>query len=96
MPKKARRPRKTAESLIPKDKLAKEVARVVAQRELTQAEAATLIEDAPSQVSLMVTGKTKGFSSERLLRTLVRLGRDVEIVVRKSKGREGKVRLSVR
>ena len=96
MPKKARRPRKTAESLIPKDKLAKEVARVVAQRELTQAEAATLIEDAPSQVSLMVTGKTKGFSSERLLRTLVRLGRDVEIVVRKSKGREGKVRLSVK
>jgi len=63
---------------------------------LTQAEAATLIEDAPSQVSLMVTGKTKGFSSERLLRTLVRLGRDVEIVVRKSKGREGKVRLSVK
>ncbi len=96
MPKKARRPRKTAESLIPKDKLAKEVARVLEQRELTQAEAAELIEDAPSQVSLMVTGKTKGFSSERLLRTLVRLGRDVEIVVRKSKGREGKVRLSVR
>ena len=96
MPKKARRPRKTSESLIPKDKLAKDVARVVAQRELTQAEAATLIEDAPSQVSLMVTGKTKGFSSERLLRTLVRLGRDVEIVVRKSKGREGKVRLSVK
>jgi hypothetical protein len=31
--------------------------------------------DAPSQISLVVTGKLRGFSTERLLRMLARLGR---------------------
>jgi predicted XRE-type DNA-binding protein len=97
MAKRARRPRKPSESIIPKDILAKEVARVLEERDMTQTEAAWLIKDAPSQLSLMVTGKTRGFSSERLIRTLTRLGRDVDIVIRKtSNGHGGKVRLSVK
>jgi hypothetical protein len=44
----------------------------------------------------MVTGKLKGFSAERLLRTLARLGRDVEVRIRKAAGRTGKVRIMVR
>ena len=97
MAKRARRARKPSESIIPKDVLAKEVARVLEERDMTQTEAAWLIKDAPSQLSLMVTGKTRGFSSERLIRTLTRLGRDVDIVIRKtSSGNGGKVRLSVK
>jgi len=92
-----RRPRKPVQHVIPKEILAREVARILEDEQLTQTEAAYLIRDAPSQVSLMVTGKVKGFSSERLLRTLVRLGRDVDIVVRPAKsGKTGKVRLAVR
>lgn len=92
-----RRPRKPVEHVIQKEILAREVARILEDENLTQTEAAYLIHDAPSQVSLMVTGKVKGFSSERLLRTLVRLGRDVDIVVRPAKtGKVGKVRLAVR
>jgi predicted XRE-type DNA-binding protein len=49
------------------------------------------MKDAPSQVSLVVTGKLRGFSTERLLRMLARLGRDIEIVVRPSRGRSGKI-----
>jgi hypothetical protein len=62
----------------------------------TQTEAAYIVRDAPSQLSLMVTGKLTGFSSERLIRTLTRLGRDVEITVRPARGRTGKVRLIVK
>ncbi len=94
---KARRPRKRVEQLIPKAELAKAVSRILEERELTQQEAAYIIRDAPSQVSLMVTGHVRGFSAERLIRTLTRLGKDVDIIVRKTKrGGTGKVRLSTR
>lgn len=94
---KTRKPRKKVEQVIPKAVLAKEVARILEYRGLTQTEAAYIIKDAPSQISLMVTGKIRGFSSERLIRTLVRLGRDVDIVLRKTKsGGHGKVRLAVK
>ena len=80
---------------IKKAPLAKEIARILQDRGLTQTAASYIIRDAPSQVSLMVTGKLAGFSAERLIRTLTRLGRDVNITIRPAKGRAGKVRLSV-
>ena len=91
MPKRARRAR--SESVVPKAALAKEVARVLEERQMTQTEASYLIRGTPSEISLMVNGRTQLFSSERLLRTLVCLGRDVDIVLRKSKGPSGKVRI---
>ena len=92
----ARRSRKPSESIIPKDALAKEVARILDKEGLTQTEAAWRAKDAPSQISLVVNGKIRGFSSERLLRMLTNLGRDVDIVIRKSKNGGGKVRLAVK
>jgi predicted XRE-type DNA-binding protein len=97
MPARARRPRKAQPSVISKDVLAKEVARILDDNELTQMEAAYIIKDSPSQISLIVTGKTRGFSAERLIRILTRLGRDVDISVSKAKvGKVGKVRVLVR
>jgi len=96
MAKRASRPRRAAESLISKDVLAKEIANILDERGLTQTEAAWMIKDAPSQMSLMASGKTKGFSSERLIRTLTGLGRDVDIVIRKARSGAGKVRLTVK
>ena len=97
MPVRARKPRKTQPSVISKDVLAKEVARILDEEQLTQMQAAYIIKDSPSQISLLVTGKTRGFSAERLIRMLTRLGRDVDIAVRKSKsGKIGKVRVTVR
>jgi len=77
--------------VIPKSVLAKEIATILEDRELTQTEAAYVMRDAPSQVSLVVTGKLRGFSTERLLRMLARLGRDIEIVIRPTRGRKGRV-----
>src|ERR1051325_8783774 len=90
---KAKRVRSRApmERVIPKGILAKEIASILADKNLTQTEAAWLMKDAPSQVSLVVTGKLRGFSTERLIRMLARLGRDIDIVVRPARGRSGKI-----
>lgn len=93
---KGRTSKPPVESIIPKAVLAKEIAKTLRARELTQTEAAWLIKDAPSQLSLVVTGKTRGFSAERLLRMLTRLGKDVDVVLRKTKGNgPGRVRVSI-
>jgi predicted XRE-type DNA-binding protein len=93
----SRRQRKAPERVIPKETLAQFVADVLEKRGLSQTEAAELMDDAPSQVSLVVGGKVRGFSPERLLRMIAKLGHDVEIVIRKgSSGRQGKVRVVTR
>ena len=65
-----------------KVQLAREITRIIDQRELNQTEAAAIVGDAASQMSLLMSGHLRGFSVERLLRTLLRLGRDVEVVLR--------------
>ncbi len=68
--------------VIPKEPLAREIKRLVTEKGLSQADAAVIVQDAASQLSLLLSGKLRGFSAERLVRTLLRLGRDVEIIVR--------------
>ncbi|HKW10343.1 MAG TPA: XRE family transcriptional regulator [Gemmatimonadaceae bacterium] len=69
-------------ALIPKEELAQEIATIVRYHHLTQTEAARIVGDAPSQMSLLLSGHLEGFSTERLLRMLLRLGRDIELVFR--------------
>ncbi|HVE33683.1 MAG TPA: XRE family transcriptional regulator [Gemmatimonadaceae bacterium] len=82
--------------MIPKNVLAKEIASILESQQLTQTEAAYIMRDAPSQISLVVTGKLRGFSTERLIRMLARLGRDIDIVIRPARGRNGKVSVTRR
>jgi predicted XRE-type DNA-binding protein len=95
MPRVARK-RAAAPSIISKSVLADEINRIIRERGLTQTEAAYLLKDAPSQLSLIATGKLKGFSTERLMRLLTGLGRDVEIRIRRAQGKTGKVKISVK
>lgn len=76
-----------------KQKLAKQIATTLDEREMTQTQASYLMKDAPSQVSLVVTGKLRGFSTDRLLRMLSRLGFDVEIRITERQKGQGAVRL---
>lgn len=89
-------PRTRAEkSLIPKDELAQEIAMIIRYHHLTQTEAARVVGDAPSQMSLLMAGKIGGFSTERLLKMLLRLGRDIELVFRPATNpRAAKFRIS--
>ena len=71
-------------SVVPKEKLLDEIKAIVHYRHLSQGELAAMVGDAASQMSLLLSGKLHGFSTDRLLRTLMRLGKDVDIVVKGS------------
>jgi predicted XRE-type DNA-binding protein len=82
-------------ALIPKAELADEIATIIRYRHLNQTEAAKIVGDAPSQMSLLLAGKIEGFSIERLLRMLLRLGTDIELVFRPAgNNRSAKFRIS--
>jgi predicted XRE-type DNA-binding protein len=80
---------------VDKKVFAREIDRIIQDRRLTQTEAAYIVRDAPSQLSLIVNGKLDGFAPERLIRILTRFGRDIEIRISRSRGRIGKVRVRV-
>jgi len=54
----------------------------IRQRKLTQAAAAKLMGIDQPKTSAMLAGQFRGYSVERLMRFLVALGHDVEIVVK--------------
>jgi predicted XRE-type DNA-binding protein len=80
---------------LAKAELASQVVSAIVARGLTQARAAKLLQVDQADVSDLVRGKLKGFSTDRLLRLLNRLGRDIEIVVRVRSGarRFGRLRV---
>ena len=80
---------------IKKEELLSEIQSIVDKRDMSQVQVADETGEARSQVSLLLNGKLRGFSTDRLVRILLRLGRDIEIVIRPSRGnkRVGAVRL---
>jgi predicted XRE-type DNA-binding protein len=68
--------------------------RSIRQRKLTQAAAAQLMGIDQPKVSAMLAGRFRGYSVERLMRFLVVLGHDVEIVVRPGKRGAAKLRVA--
>jgi predicted XRE-type DNA-binding protein len=65
-----------------KAELVRQIAAVMREQELTQAAAARHLGIEQPDVSKMLRGHFRQFSVERLMRFLVALGQDVEIVVR--------------
>jgi predicted XRE-type DNA-binding protein len=85
----------SAEALA-KSEIAARIAAVIDNRGLTQAGAARLLEVSQADVSDLVRGKLRGFSTERLFRFLNALGQDVEIVIlerHRSTTRRGSLRV---
>jgi predicted XRE-type DNA-binding protein len=70
-----------SEEALAKAEIAARIASAIARRRLTQARAATLLGVDQGDVSDLVRGKLKGFSTDRLLRFLNALGQDVDIVI---------------
>jgi len=70
------------------------IGRIVRQRELTQAAAAQLMGIDQPKVSAMLAGQFRGYSVERLMRFLVALGHDVEIVVKPRKRGAAELRVA--
>ncbi|MDB4875602.1 MAG: transcriptional regulator [Gemmatimonadetes bacterium] len=90
----ARKSRHLAEKVIPRPQLAEEIARLIGRRELAQVRAAEIVNDSPSQLSLLLNGQIAGFSAERLIRMLTLLGVDVDVVLReRTDATPGQVRI---
>jgi len=77
-----------AEALA-KSELARKIGAIIERRGLTQAAAAQVLEIDQPKVSALTRGRLAGFSLDRLVRFLVLLGSDVEIVV-KPRARAGR------
>ena len=74
---------------LAKSELAAIVAQALRARRLTQTAAARMLGIDQPKVSELLRGRLTRFSTERLLVFLLRLGRDVDIVVRNGAGRSG-------
>jgi predicted XRE-type DNA-binding protein len=70
------------------------IERTIRQRRLTQSAAAQLMGIDQPKVSAMLAGRFRGYSVERLMRFLVALGRDVEIVVKPVKRGSAELRVA--
>jgi predicted XRE-type DNA-binding protein len=70
-----------ADDLLAKAELAAKIIAEIQRRRLTQSQAAAILGIDQPKVSALKQGKLSGFSIERLMRFLLRLGRDVEISV---------------
>ena len=68
---------------------------IMKQRHMKQTEAAALFGVRQPDVSKMLRGEFRQFSVERLLRFLVKLDQDVEIVVRPHRNRDDAAALQV-
>lgn len=75
----------SADEHLIKAGLVVKIARTLQQRHLTQAAAAQLMGIDQPKVSAMLAGQFRGYSVARLMRFLVALGHDVEIVVKPRK-----------
>jgi predicted XRE-type DNA-binding protein len=68
---------------------------IMKERRLKQVEAAALFGVRQPDISMMLRGEFRQFSVERLLRFLVALNQDVEIVVKPHRGRRSAPALHV-
>jgi len=82
-----------AEGLLAKAELAAQIGALVARQHLTQARAARLLGIDQPKVSALLHGRLSGFSTDRLLRFLNALGRDVRIVVGARAARHPRIRV---
>jgi len=67
---------------LAKAELAAKIIREIERQRLTQKEAADILGVDQPKVSALKQGKLSGFSIERLIRFLLLLGRDIEIMVK--------------
>jgi predicted XRE-type DNA-binding protein len=85
------------EEMLAKAELARRIGSIIKRRRLTQAQAATLLGLDQPKVSALLRGKLAGFSTDRLLRFLMALDRDVDIVIKRKprSRRHGEIRVVV-
>lgn len=86
---------KDADQHLAKATLVIRLASVIEQRKITQRQAAKLLGIDQPKVSALLRGQFSGYSTDRLLRFLVALGQNVDIVVRQKPKNQRVARIQV-
>jgi predicted XRE-type DNA-binding protein len=73
---------KNPEEALAKAELILQINKIFKQKRLTQKKAAEILGIDQPKVSALLNGKLSGFSTDRLLRFLNALGRDVDIIIK--------------
>ena len=82
--------------MLAKARIVAQIGRIIQAHKLTQAEAGELLSIDQPKVSALLRGHFRGYSQERLINFLTKVGMDVEIVVRpKAKKRQAVGSVSV-
>ncbi len=84
-----------ADDLLAKAELAAKIIAEIQRRRLTQSQAAAVLGIDQPKVSALKQGKLSAFSIERLMRFLLLLGRDIEIIVKGKSRSRASARLRV-
>ncbi|TCL04550.1 MULTISPECIES: helix-turn-helix domain-containing protein [Sodalis] len=79
-----------------KAQLATKIAGIIRAKHLTQIQASELLGIPQPKLSGMLRGQFRGISEAKMMECLIRLGRDVEIVVGKARRSPHKASLKVR
>lgn len=66
---------------LAKSELARQIAKIIKHRKLTQKQAAEILEIDQPKISALIRGRLRSFSLERLIRFLNELGQDVSIMI---------------
>jgi len=74
-----------AADMLVKAELAREISQILMDRKLTQQQASNILGMPQPKLSEMLRGKFRGISQAKMIECLNRLGRDVDIVVRKTR-----------
>ena len=80
--------RADADAMLVKAQLTSKIADIMKRRRLTQMEAAELFGMPQPKVSAMLNGRFRGISEQKMMRCLLALGQNVQIVVKPA--RKGK------
>ena len=84
-----------ADDLLAKAELAAKIIAEIQRRRLTQNQAAAVLGIDQPKISALKQGKLSGFSIERLMRLLLRLGCNIEITVKRKARSKPAARLRV-
>ncbi len=69
--------------VLAKAELARRISSIIKHRHLKQKEAADLLDIDQPKISKLVRGQLKDFSIERLMSFIMKLDRDIEIIIKK-------------
>lgn len=83
-----------AEEMQLKAQLALAIGEILQSKKLTQQQAAQILGMPQPKLSNLLRGQFRGISEAKMLECLVKLGRDVEIVVRKKSSARGSLKVS--